>query len=65
MRERELRCAICAAEMLFEAPPCADGHDGDCPELICTGCGTAVLVAAITVPRPRRTGTARSRRHAA
>jgi hypothetical protein len=41
--ERELRCAICDKDMLFEVPPCADGHD-DCPELLCTRCGAAELL---------------------
>ena len=38
MKEHELRCVICDGDMLFEVPPCADGHD-DCPELVCTRCG--------------------------
>jgi hypothetical protein len=58
--ERELRCAICNGDMLFEVPPCADGHD-ECPELVCTRCGMAEVVAPIVVhvwppthgPRPR------------
>ncbi|WP_433829153.1 hypothetical protein ACQP2E_07325 [Actinoplanes sp. CA-015351] len=48
MRERELRCVICDGDMLFEVPPCEDGHD-DCPELICTRCGAAEVVAPIVV----------------
>jgi len=46
--ERELRCAICDGDMLFEVPPCADDHD-DCPELVCTRCGIAEVVAPIVV----------------
>ena len=38
VREREMHCAKCQGEMIFEVPPCEDGHD-DCPELVCTGCG--------------------------
>lgn len=49
MRERDLHCAICDAELLFEAPPCQDDHDEDCPELICTGCGGAILIAPVTM----------------
>jgi hypothetical protein len=41
--ERELRCVICDGEMLFEVPPCPDGHD-ECPELVCTRCGAAELL---------------------
>ncbi|MBW6436800.1 hypothetical protein KZ829_23945 [Actinoplanes hulinensis] len=48
MQERELRCAICDGDMLFEVPPCEDGHD-DCPELVCTRCGAAEVVAPIVV----------------
>lgn len=46
---REMHCAICQAEMPFEALP-ADGEPADeFPELICTGCGTAVVVAPFTL----------------
>ena len=48
MSERELRCVICDGDMMFEAPPCADGHD-DCPEMVCTRCGAAEVVAPIVV----------------
>ncbi|ASW56087.1 hypothetical protein [Plantactinospora sp. KBS50] len=44
MSSPELPCDICGELTVFEAPPCADGHGGDCPELCCTGCGAAVLV---------------------
>lgn len=39
-----LDCPECRGPREFETPPCADGHD-DCPELGCTGCGAAVMVA--------------------
>jgi hypothetical protein len=48
VQERELRCVICDGDMLFEVPPCEDGHD-DCPELVCTRCGAAEVVAPIVV----------------
>jgi hypothetical protein len=48
VRERELRCAACEGEMVFEVPPCADGHD-DCPELVCTGCGAAEIIAPVVL----------------
>ncbi|MFI6781870.1 hypothetical protein [Micromonospora sp. NPDC050276] len=44
MSHRELYCDVCEGVALFEAPPCVDGHGTDCPELICTGCGAAVVV---------------------
>ena len=48
MSERELRCVICDGDMMFEVPPCTDDHD-DCPELVCTRCGAAEVVAPIVV----------------
>jgi hypothetical protein len=38
-----LWCAGCRDEREFEQPPCGDGHGRDCPELICTMCGEALL----------------------
>jgi hypothetical protein len=46
--ERELRCVICDGDMLFEVPPCDEGHE-ECPELVCTRCGMAEVVAPIVV----------------
>jgi hypothetical protein len=46
--EHELRCIICDGDMTFEVPPPMDEHD-DCPELICTRCGAAEVVAPIVV----------------
>ena len=37
-------CTTCRADVAFERPDCLDGHDGDCPELVCVECGDAVLV---------------------
>lgn len=48
MSERELRCVICDGDMMFEVPPCDDSHD-ECPELVCTRCGAAEVVAPIVV----------------
>jgi hypothetical protein len=41
---------------MFEVPPCADGHDSDCPELVCTRCGAAELLFPLPLrlaQRPR------------
>ncbi|MCX4470916.1 hypothetical protein C5N14_16255 [Micromonospora sp. MW-13] len=67
MSDRELYCDTCGGVQPFEAPPCADGHGADCPELACTGCGAAVLIATFTFPATRLTGRRHraSRRHAA
>jgi hypothetical protein len=53
--ERELRCIICDGDMLFEVPPCGDGHD-ECPELVCTRCGAAELLVPVTLRYWHRRG---------
>ncbi|MFP5347571.1 MAG: hypothetical protein ACLGIA_11150 [Actinomycetes bacterium] len=45
-------CSTCGEPMPFETLPCADGHDEDCPDRVCVGCG-AVLVAWVA-PLPGR-----------
>ncbi len=37
-------CPSCHDERAFVQPPCLDGHGGDCPELACVDCGTAILL---------------------
>ncbi len=49
MDQRDIFCATCEVEMPFEGPPCPDGHDDICPELLCRGCGAAILIAPIIV----------------
>lgn len=46
--DEELTCAVCHADMPLTRPPC-DDHDTDCPELVCEGCGTALVIAPVTV----------------
>jgi hypothetical protein len=48
-------CSTCRLDAAFEQPPCADGHDADCPEWVCVGCGDAVVVAFALddAPAPR------------
>ncbi|RZS89513.1 hypothetical protein EV189_1280 [Motilibacter rhizosphaerae] len=45
-----LWCGDCASTQGFEAPPCGADHawcaGAECRELVCTGCGAAVLVLA-------------------
>jgi hypothetical protein len=43
-------CEICGREEGFEAPPCVDGHGGDCPDLVCVGCGTVITVDVVATP---------------
>ena len=40
-------CPGCRAERVVEQPPCLDGHD-DCPEWVCTECGTAIVFGWLT-----------------
>ncbi|NBE83837.1 hypothetical protein [Micromonospora rubida] len=61
MSDRELYCDTCEGVQPFEAPPCADGHGADCPELACTGCGAAVMVGTFAFPATQPAG----RRHRA
>ncbi|QLQ37110.1 hypothetical protein [Micromonospora robiginosa] len=68
MSDRELHCDTCEGVVLFETPPCGDGHGADCPELACTGCGAAVLIATVTFrpsARSRRRTPRPTHRHAA
>ena len=51
-------CPECGDEKLFEQPhltDCPDAPDGDCPELACTECGAALILAAapVTAASPR------------
>ncbi|WP_405105970.1 hypothetical protein OG559_20225 [Micromonospora sp. NBC_01405] len=61
MSDRELYCDTCEGVQPFEAPPCADGHGADCPELACTRCGAAVVIGTFTLPADQPAG----RRHRA
>lgn len=71
MSDREFYCDICQGVQPFEAPPCVDGHVAHCPELACTTCGAAVLIATFTIrpsavaAHPRHAGAASAERQAA
>ncbi len=41
---RVLTCAHCGSAREFAQPPCPDGHEGDCPDLMCTDCGLLVVL---------------------
>lgn len=66
---RRLYCGTCQTDTLFQAPPCAEDHGDACPELACTDCGTAILLAPIIEVRAwlrSRSGSVAPRqRHAA
>ena len=53
-----LSCPACTQPRAFERPPCPDGHGADCPERVCTGCGTALLVGATVGRLDARPGAA-------
>jgi hypothetical protein len=44
-------CSVCAAAMPFEVAPCADGHEEDCPDRVCLGCGAVVVVGPAPLAR--------------
>jgi hypothetical protein len=46
-------CSVCVTARTFEAVPCADGHGGDCPELVCIECGYVAVVGFIDEPARR------------
>ena len=68
MHDRDdMTCAICQADMIFELPTTEDGID-DCPELVCTGCGSAIITTPLTMRvwwLPRGTKIAPQQRRAA
>ncbi len=41
-------CIDCGGERAFVQPPCEEGHGVDCPDRVCTECGAAVLIGALT-----------------
>jgi hypothetical protein len=63
----EAPCPVCAKSVPVEAPECIDGHGRDCPERLCTLCGSALLVHPLlsvvsfsaTTHRPGRPNAAR------
>ena len=43
-------CVECTDELVFEVPPCEDGHGEDCLDLACVECGHAVVIGVAAVP---------------
>jgi hypothetical protein len=67
VRERQMHCETCDGDMVFEGPPPEGDHE-DCQELVCSGCGTAVVTAPLTIRvwlRPRGALVAPQQRRAA
>jgi len=50
LSEPIMQCPTCSRPRLFEQPPCADDHGVDCPEWLCTECGTAILLGRTPGP---------------
>ena len=48
----ELDCPECRTAMPCELVDCADGHDEDCADRVCTGCGAVLVVGP--APPPQR-----------
>ncbi len=46
-----LPCPSCRDVRAIESPPCLEGHGADCPDRVCTECGTGFVLDPI-LPRP-------------
>jgi len=58
-------CPGCAGEQPFEQfhdgpGSCPDSPDGHCPEWVCCGCGTALIVGFVPQEEPFRGNASRS-----
>lgn len=51
---REMRCFTCRKKVVFEQPPCSDGHGAECDEWACTVCGAAIVAGTLTITVSRR-----------
>jgi len=54
MAEMTLDCPDCGQELTFEQVhpepgDCPDAPDGNCPEWLCTSCGTALLIGLVSL----------------
>jgi hypothetical protein len=49
---RAMPCPECGPAQEFVQPPCEDGHGDDCPDWLCTVCGTGLVDGVVPVPRP-------------
>jgi hypothetical protein len=62
----EAECPVCAKSVPVEAPVCLDGHGRDCPERLCTLCGSALIVhPLLSIVPTTRSARRSSARHAA
>lgn len=62
-----MHCAVCLTEMIVDTTPYED-LDEDMPEMVCTGCGSAIISVPLTGRvwwRPRDAKIAPQQRRAA
>ncbi len=45
MQTESRYCPSCQDETLFETPDCLEGHGHDCPERLCSACGSAAFAS--------------------
>ena len=60
---REMHCFTCLKKVVFEQPPCSEGHGAECDEWACTVCGAAVVAGSLTITVQRRGKTVTRRVH--
>lgn len=44
-------CVTCGQAVPFEVVDCRDGHGDDCPDRVCTSCGTVLVVGLAPLRR--------------
>ena len=44
-------CAVCGTAVPHELVECVDGHGEDCPDVVCTACGTVAVTARSPLAR--------------
>ncbi|MEJ5913196.1 hypothetical protein [Pseudokineococcus sp. 1T1Z-3] len=42
----DLDCAVCGRDVPHELVECLDGHGEDCPDRVCTDCGSVLVVGS-------------------
>ncbi|WP_299036018.1 hypothetical protein [uncultured Pseudokineococcus sp.] len=40
----DMDCAVCGRSVPHELVDCVDGHEQDCPDRVCTACGSILVV---------------------
>jgi len=42
----DMDCAVCGRSVPHELVDCVDGHEQDCPDRVCTACGSVLVVGS-------------------